>query len=525
MTQHRQAQAQAQPHRRSTCHRHPTTPITGFCAPCLSERLAGLDSSSPSAAVAPQNAHSGSSELRRSKSCCGTRPESSAYPPEPPRRKSCDVRNRNTLSELFNIDDHRKGLPRRFEIDSSGQGFELKEEPEEEHNGDETRASDAEFKTMKELIDLELQRKKGNGRDLREIAGTFWETASNKVRQWRRKQKPKKLESEGLGSEKRSARRGLRETQSEVGEYALGRRSCDTDLDPGRMSLDEPRASWDGYMSSRAYPRMTPMVSVVEDVKMSEEEGLESLERSPGGSAQTKDYYFSQTRRRRSFERSSACAHSSKGVMPAQVDELKLVSNGATELFYGAKLLITEKELMESSSSNSKSVEEDGVVGGGGVGSIEGVCGNVAAVSSNGVDQKPQKWHKRWKFWGLMQRKSQAKHGGGAQEESWKKLRRVANGEANNASVSQKLIRSYSVSCRNSCKMVGLFSNVSTVESKGNGLKTLHRNRSARYSPSNLDHGLLRFYLTPLRSYRRSESWKSRLPNNNSPQTLAKNVL
>lgn len=515
MTQHRQPR----PHRRSTCHRHPTTPITGFCAPCLSERLAGLDSASSSAAaggaVPPtsQTAHSGPSELRRSKSCCGTRPE---YPPEPPRRKSCDVRNRNTLSELFNIDDDRKGLPRNFEIEPSGHGFELKEAPPEEENGDEIRVSDAELKTMKELIDLELQRKKGNGRDLREIAGTFWESASNKVRQWRRKQKAKKLGSEGFGSEKRSTRRGLRETQSEVGEYALGRRSCDTDLDPGRMSLDEPRASWDGYLSTRAYPRMTPMVAVVEDVKMSEEEGLESLERSPGGSAQTKDYYFSQTRRRRSFERSSSCAHS-KGVMAAEVDELKLVSSGATELFYGAKVLITEKELMESSSSNSKSVEEDGVAGGCGVG-IEGVCGNAGAVSSNGVDQKPQKWHKRWKFWG--QRKSQRK----VDDESWKKLRRVSNGEAN-PTVSQKLIRSYSVSCRNSCKMVGLFSNVSTVESKGNGLKTLQRNRSARYSPSNLDHGLLRFYLTPLRSYRRSESGKSRLPNNHSLQTLAKNML
>ncbi|XP_050369422.1 protein OCTOPUS [Argentina anserina] len=499
-------------HRRSTCHRHPTTPITGFCAPCLSERLAGLDSSA--AGPAPQTAQTAHSKLRRSKSCCGTRPESSSYPPEPPRRKSCDVRNRNTLSELFNIDDDRKGVPRKLEIKSSRLGLELKEAPPpaeaEEQNGEEARVSDAEFKTMKELIDLELQRKKGNVRDLREIAGAVWESASNKVRQWRRKQKVKKLQSETFGSEKRKGRRGLRETQSEVGEYALGRRSCDTDLDPGRMSLDEPRASWDGYLSTRAYPRMTPMVAVVEDVRMSEEE---SLERSPGGSAQTKDYYFSQARRRRSFERPTSCDHSK-----AEVDELKLVSSGATELFYGAKVLITEKELMESSSSNSKSVEEDGAA----VGNV-GVCGNAGGVSSNGDDQKSGKWHKRWKFWGLKQRKSQPKNGGD-QEESWKKLRRVANGEAN-ASVSQKLIRSYSVSCKNSCKMVGLFSNVSTVEGKGNGLKTLQRNRSARYSPSNLDHGLLRFYLTPLRSYRRNESWKSRLPNNHSPQTLSKNVL
>ncbi|BFG19888.1 hypothetical protein CerSpe_061620 [Prunus speciosa] len=118
-----------QTHLLSTCHRHPTKPITGFCAPCLSERLAGLD---------------------------------------PTRRKSCDVRARNTLSELFNIDDDRKGLPRKFEV-------ELRGEEQRDDSGDEARVldSNAEFKTMKELIDLEWERKKGAGRDLKEIAGTF----------------------------------------------------------------------------------------------------------------------------------------------------------------------------------------------------------------------------------------------------------------------------------------------------------------------------------------------------------------
>ncbi|ONH99997.1 hypothetical protein PRUPE_6G061700 [Prunus persica] len=497
-----------QTHRLSTCLRHPTKPITGFCAPCLSERLAGLDSAAAAAHPQPptRNPHSGS-ELRRSKSCSGQRPESSsANAPDPTRRKSCDVRARNTLSELFNIDDDRKGLPRKFEV-------ELRGEEEKNDSGDEARVldSDAEFKTMKELIDLEWERKKGAGRDLKEIAGTFWGTASvlsKKVRQWRRKQKTKKAENEGFVCQKR------RETQSEVGEYALGRRSCDTDPVPGRMSLDEPRASWDGYLGPRAHhPRLTPMVSVVE----------ESLERSPGGSAQTKDYYCSQ--RRRSFDRSAA-----------EVDELKLVTNArvspaTTELFYGAKLLITEKELM-GSGSKLKSVEdeceeeEEEEEGGVGVG-VEAVCKNAAVESTNGVDhQKPNRRHKKWSFWGLMQRRSEKKCVDEDNADSWQKLRRVANGEANSGSVSQKLIRSYSVSCRNSCKMVDLFSNVNDVgvESKSNGLKTLQRNKSARYSPSNLDHGLLRFYLTPLRSYRKSESGKSR-PSSNNLQSLPKNVL
>ncbi|KAL6291512.1 hypothetical protein ACE6H2_009022 [Prunus campanulata] len=92
----------------STSHRHPTKPITGFCAPCLSERLAGLDSAAAHPQSPTRNPHSGS-ELRRSKSCSGQRPESSsANAPDPTQRKSCDVRAWNTLSELFNIDDDRK---------------------------------------------------------------------------------------------------------------------------------------------------------------------------------------------------------------------------------------------------------------------------------------------------------------------------------------------------------------------------------------------------------------------------------
>ncbi|KAL6288313.1 hypothetical protein ACE6H2_012703 [Prunus campanulata] len=80
-----------------------TAKLTGFCAPCLSERLAGLD---------------------------------------PTRRKSCDVRARNTLSKLFNIDDNRKGLPRKFEV-------ELRGEEQRDDSGDEARVldSDAEFKS------------------------------------------------------------------------------------------------------------------------------------------------------------------------------------------------------------------------------------------------------------------------------------------------------------------------------------------------------------------------------------------
>ncbi|XP_060964385.1 protein OCTOPUS-like [Cannabis sativa] len=142
-----------------------------------------------------------------------------------------------------------------------------------------------ELRPMKEFTDLECKKKKkGIGKDLKDIAGTFWVAASGlskKLRKWGRKPKGKKLNNDddndgGVLGVERCSPRHLRETQSEVGDYGLGRRSCDTDprlsMDAGRMSLDEyrysfdePRASGDGYLIGRAaYPRLTPMVSVVE---------------------------------------------------------------------------------------------------------------------------------------------------------------------------------------------------------------------------------------------------------------------
>lgn len=461
-------------------------------------------------------------------------------------------------------------------------GFELREEDENEvrvsereMENEEDGDDGVELKTMKEFIDLECPRKKGNVRDFKDIAGTFLEAASGlskKLRKWGRKSKAKKLVDNGgggvLGVERASPRH-WRETQSEVGDYGLGRRSCDTDprlsMEAGRMSLDEyrysfdePRASWDGYLIGRAaYPRLTPMVSVVENAKLSDGEDetwvsdnvkmnlVDDGQRSPGGSAQTKNYYNSESlssqRRRRSFD----CSNSlhKKGVLD-EVDDLKLVSNAkvspaTTELFYGAKLLITDKDLRNA---KLKSVKDEKLE------SVESSSSSKDAdlVPPSGHNQKglkkSQGWQKMWNLWGLnlmQKRVDQPKCGdeggilvGGnvadpTVADSWKTLRRVVNGEAN-GSVSQKLIRSYSVSCRKpTCKVDGLLSNSNGGETRGNLMKRreefmLQRNRSARYSPSNVDNGLLRFYLTPLRIYRRSQSGKSRLKNSHS---MAKNVL
>ncbi|KAG6605428.1 Protein OCTOPUS, partial [Cucurbita argyrosperma subsp. sororia] len=561
-------QNKAVSHRLSSCRRHPSEPVTGFCASCLRERLAGIDSDTRQESPV-LNQHS-TSELRRSKSFSAAKREAGIGRPEVQHRKSCDARSGNSLSDLFCREDKPRCTNREVEIESENLGFELREVVAKERQFrasegvigpaldiiDDFSGEDAEFKTMKEFIDLEFRRKKNAGRDLREIAGSVWEAASvfsKKLGKWRKKQKMKNLGNDtDVGAAKTEAIKPrvleVRETRSEVGEYGLGRRSCDTDprfsVDAGRMSLDdsrysfdEPRASWDGYLIGRTHPRPTPMVSVLEETKLpgigfekddpyDEAEGspMNVGDKIPGGSAQTKDYYMdslSTVRRRKSFDRSS----SHKKGASADFDDLKLISNAkvspaTTELFYGAKVLITEKDLKDSHSKATR----DGDLSGTNITSKDSV------PDAAGIDRKTFKKVHRWRkvlsVLGMLQKRSgessksddeESCVGGNVVDrpfaaESWEKLRRVANGEAN-GSVSQKLIRSYSVSCRDPSKLAGF--NGGGNDSKLYGLRrrddfTLQRNRSVRYSPNNFDNGLLRFYLTPLRSYNRGKPGKSR---------------
>ncbi|KAK7289750.1 hypothetical protein RIF29_03647 [Crotalaria pallida] len=466
-------------------------------------------------------------------------------------------------------DDAQNGVDRKLEIESRNLDVEIREEEEGEkvqrnYGGGTVRVcgdgvacfeDDAETnKTMKEFIDIEFRSRKNSGRDFREIAGSF----CKRLIKWRRKQKLKKTCGGGRDSENciyigGAVGRRLKGTQSEVGEYGLlGRRSCDTDprlsIDASRMSLDgygydsrfsfeAPRASWDGYLIGKACPRYSPMVPIndskvlVYEDEEEEEEGvnLESVgEHCPGGSVQTKDYYSDSHGRRRSFDRSN----SRRRLSMANIDELRVISNAkvspaTTELFYGAKVLITDKDLGE----NLNNVQSDCVLGN----ASKDASDIVTRVDQKGL-KKLHKWGRLWNKLGLVQRRKEDKSGEeeyGAGDmgnrpisDSWQKLRRAVNGQAS-GSVSQKLIRSYSVSCRNPCRGDGLAHGVGRPESKGNvsnGRQELliQRNRSIGYSPNNIDTGLLRFYLTPLKSYRRSRSGRSGLKDLNP---TARNVL
>ncbi|KAK8546372.1 hypothetical protein V6N12_027159 [Hibiscus sabdariffa] len=174
---------------------------------------------------------------------------------------------------------------------------------------------------MKDHVDLNSQIKKGSGRDFKEIGGGFWSAASvfsKKLQKWRQNQELKKRGNDG-GSvrwpvEKPNGRQ-YREAQSEFADYGFGRRSFDatarmsSDNDP-RHSFDEPRASWDGYLMGKTFPRMPTMVSVLEDSSSS-----------------------------RSLDRSS----SMRKTAAAMVAEMKLVSNSkvspaTVDYLYGPKL-------------------------------------------------------------------------------------------------------------------------------------------------------------------------------------------
>lgn len=426
-----------------------------------------------------------------------------------------------------------------------------------------------EVKLMKDHIDLDSQTKKRDSK----IAGSFWSAASvfsKKLQKWRQKQKLKKRRTGGgsarLPVEKPIGRQ-YRETQSEIADYGFGRRSCDTDprfsLDAGRMSLDaarmsfdaarmsldaarmsfddprysldEPRASWDGHLISRTtFPRMPSMLSVVEDApapvhvlrsdtQIPVEEPMNCIneeETVPGGSAQTRDYYSSDSSRsrRKSLDRSSSIRKT------AEMDEMKPVSNSkvspaTVDCSNGPKLVVQDRDLRDFSSNSLRDDYSE---------TFEiGVRDNAASVIENGdrkaASKKSRSWIKGWSILGFIYRRGVNKYEeedrfsrvngvGRSFSESWPEFR----GERN-VPFNPKVMRSNSsVSWRNSGNFGG------GGGARKNGVESLERNRSARYSPNDIDNGLLRFYLNPMRGSRRVGPAKERV---NQAQSIARNML
>ncbi|KAK1298668.1 UPF0503 protein [Acorus calamus] len=584
----------------TSCDRHPDEFVTGFCASCLRERLAGLDpaasatassssrrgkpSSAASAAIkslfkasvapdargkppvaaagASSSSAAFSAQLRRCKSFSGGRGGPSAAAAFEPQRRSCDVRGRNTLWNLFNLDDdrHQNGHQSRVvEIQPPPLGeieIECRDVAADDalvvEEDDEIRVSEPvvapatvdqeeiveeEVKTIKDHIDVDAQAKPPPpAKDLKEIAGSFWLAASvfsKKLQKWRRKQKLKKKSSPssaatagGAGKpmpmeKPRSRRWGFRDTQSEVAEDIYGRRSCDTDprfsLDAGRMSFDdprqswdEPRASWDGYLIAGRpppFPRFfPPMLSVVEDAPIPcqrsdalipVEEPMEAT--TPGGTAQTRDYYSdSSQRRRKSLDRSSSRK------APIEAEETKSGSNAKVTDCYLHRNSVLDRDPRDF---NSNSLRDDCSE------SFESAFRDAASISKAGGSKKSRRWSKAWSIWGFIHRRGGKDDDDGgfnrsgkimerSLSESWPELRREVT--------CRKVARSNSsVSSRSSVNGGSAFGGIrgNNVEMNGHSKFkkrreefVLERNRSARYSPGHVDNGLLRFYLTPMRS-------------------------
>ncbi|KAM0991423.1 hypothetical protein FF1_009835 [Malus domestica] len=338
-----------------------------------------------------------------------------------------------------------------------------------------------------------------------------------------------------------------------------GRMSLDAgrmSFDDPRYSFDEPRASWDGYLIGRTFPRMPTMLSVVEDAPVIhvarcdaqipvEEPPMNSIEEEtvPGGSAQTRDYYLdSSSRRRKSLDRSNSIRKTAEAVV-ADIDERKSVSNANANAKVSPTTVPDNRDLREFYNSNSlrddcSETFETGSFRGG---------GDSASVVGNGERNKGCKkswrWSKAWNIWSFIHRRGGNKdedddryssvRANGVERsfsESWPELRGSGGGERNGEAkgFNPKLMRSNSsASWRNGSHGYGGFGggafgsmrksngSVPVVEANGfgngNGGRkkkddqvVLERNRSARYSPNHIDNGLLRFYLTPMRS-----SWRS----------------
>lgn len=522
----------ARTRRFTACHRHPSEPVTGFCALCLRDRLAGLDSSSSSSGqtaaekvfvgsrrtkghgVAPAKAPGPVPELRRSKSVAAEKCEILAMDP---RRNSCDVRCRSTLSDLFVVESMNLGghimqepvmeTQEEDELEGNDDINEIKvsdnviERNEVEDDGDDDEIGD--MKTMKEFINIELTSKRRN----------FWESASvfsQKLRKWRQKQKEKKqCKRFNAGIDFERSRLG-RDSQSEVADYGLGRRSCDTEprfsidahrlsVEDPRFSFDEHRASWDGYMIARTIPRLAPMLSSVDNMMVppvnKATNTMHSINEdgaSSGGSAQSNTNSDTSTSNRGSS--SSSMKSSSTYKVRSGCDDVKSTSNARVSpandvIFQGTKLVITEKELKDWHLNSVKNNTNDSV-------SNAPVLTSKTPMNPSNVHKKgmSSRWKKVCNLWGhkhkLVDRNDDKKN-----VEEDKVIPENINERRNS---SAKLVRN--PSCVNRTRRDEFASDKIS-------------NRSSRYSTADIDSGLLRLYLTPFRNSRRSKSGKSRVPS------------
>ncbi|EYU45749.1 hypothetical protein MIMGU_mgv1a003596mg [Erythranthe guttata] len=501
--------------RLSPCYRHPNEPITGICASCLRDRLSGLDTSAAPTAASP--------ELRRCRSVVSiSKCEASSSGLSEPRRRSCDVVSSDgggggggggSLSTLFDVDDLKSGSETEARVESKNVGLSRVTytviESKKQNQDEVVRVSsnklgvldadcvysdgegeDGEFKTMKEYIDLEFPNKTKKSKDLKEIAGNFWGAASI------------------------FNRRKLGERHSEI----VGRRrSCDTEprfsVDGGRISFEEPRASWDGYMIARTIPRLAPMFSVVENgILGNVNSRFENRRLSVDGGQQMHSIIEDE-----SSSGASGNSDSSSSMRQSSSDRSSSVHSFAKKLTSSenVKLVITEKEL------------KDWHLGCGvndGLESFGSVSRNTPPIESVGnlnvQAKKSVRWRKVCNVFGL-----KVKNGGENVIEPCidENCEKKQTEEAVKEIGGWNLARSSSVvgsraSCDDAIRSSYGRRSVDNAYNAFRGMEDskLGRNQSTKYSSAGLDDGVTPFYMTPLRGLRNSKSGKFKLQNSHS---------
>lgn len=491
-----------------------------------------------------------------------------------PRRKSCDAFSaRSSLSNLFDVDDLKSGSESEAKVESKNVGlsrvtYTVIESQKKIH--DQIRVSDdrfgglnvdcadsdeeveeGEFKSMKEYIDLEFGNKSKKTKDLRDIAGNIWGAASvfsKKLRKWRQKNSKIK-ENKSIGNSNVDAcndgnrklsrdGRKLEENHSEI----VGRRSCDIEprfsVDGGRISFEEPRASWDGYMIARTIPRLTPMFSVVENGilgnasrfenhRLSVDGPMHSIiedESSSGASGSGhSNSDSSSSMRRSSFDRSSSVRSFGKKGISSE-------DHGASPA--NVKLVITEKELKDWHLSSNR---DDGLE------KLGSIPRNTATAEGVGNLNVPAKKSVRWRrVCNVLGFRNKNRESVGetfkgdaigpfiddAREKQGNEV-----GELLRDVGDWKLARSSSVvASRKSCDAPGSYYARRSVDNAGGFTLNekedfkLERNRSAKFSSVDLDNGVTPFYMTPLRSLRNSKLGKLKLQLQSS-HSIAGNLL
>eukprot|EP01018_Ginkgo_biloba_P034374 Gb_18901 [translate_table: standard] len=629
------------------CQRHPREFVVGVCAACLRERLACVDpvdrhtKSFPSSSTSDAKASDGKNpgkkcmpeakslqkkkmviseasssngpQLRRSKSFSEGRALARAKIDEAssllePKRKSCEIRVRNTLWSLFQIDQvehsakenesstscmdqngwfsaeakeqtvEQSVLVREPEIELGSDSIQVPQhEPEPEPDPDpdpeppriydsfEAGESSTSTRTIKSHIDLATQNRirvevTENHQNADEIAKkdppkegdskdrtrSFWLTAivRKRIQKWRRKHRSKHHHHQQQNHHQ------SRDTRSEILDEA--RPSCDDDprfsIDMGRTSWEdsrhsweEPRASWDGILigkvvGSSAGREEIPIGSsknqvVAEPIKCNGEE-----ESQPGGSLEAREYYsdssLSRRRRKNSTEKPSIALNSENDDSKSMSSETRNITKVSPATMDDDNKPMHAEANMEGTHRQKYSENPSEEIG------------DSKQVS------KSHRWSKAWSktitspMWGFIQKRGGKDEGGfegdiveSPRSDSWRELQRDREGRRtlskadffSNGSISSRSWYYNNSSHRLTDKYFGNKSNNSNNaqrnrtgwQRKRTEELMLDRSRSIHYSPTNVDNGLLRFYLTPLRTSRRTISGaRIRTPHSVSRSTL-----